>query len=62
MEHKAQLQLECPRCHMVHLMELHMEEPSKVYPAAAEIEKHMREWLATRCPDHLLKVLRQSVN
>jgi hypothetical protein len=57
MEHRAQVPVECPRCHWRHFQEIGFEDSLLQSPAAAEIRAQIEAWLASRCPEHLGPIL-----
>lgn len=62
MEQRAQVGVECPRCHWRQFLEVNVEESLLKSPYAQEIQQHLEEWLASRCPDHLGPILEVSGN
>lgn len=61
-EYHAVVPVECPKCHERHFLDLQLEKPIENSPTAIEIRRHLELWLASRCPDHLGPILKQSKN
>ena len=53
MDHRARVPIECPQCHWRHFVEVNLDQSLLEAPYAKEIQFHLREWLRSRCPDHL---------
>lgn len=51
--HRAQVGVECPRCHWKQLVEINLDKTPMDNPLAREIHAHLQAWMASRCPDHL---------
>ena len=62
MEHRAQIPVECPRCHWRHFQEISLDDSLVQSAAAAEIRAQLEAWLASRCPDHLGLFMEMSKN
>ncbi len=62
MDHRAQVGIECPRCHNQQFMELQLEIPEQLWPVAREVRQHLEEWIASRCPNHLAPILKAAKN
>lgn len=62
MEHRAQVGIECPTCHLRQFVEVQLENPLSDSPMAEFIRAQLAAWLASRCPDHLVPILEQSKN
>ena len=62
MEHRAQVGVECPRCHWKQFMELSLDQAIMDTPVASEIQRQLQEWLRSRCPDHLGALLQKMKN
>ena len=48
----ARVGVECPRCHFRQFMDVALDRWPLEAPAAAEIHKHLAEWMDSHCPDH----------
>lgn len=62
MEHRALVGVECPQCHGRQFMELSLEKTIMDSPMAHEIERALREWLRSQCPDHLGLIVQKMKN
>jgi len=62
MEQRAQVGIDCPRCQRRQFMEIEVDPQFANTPMALEIQKHLEEWMLSRCPDHLGEFLRTSKN
>jgi hypothetical protein len=60
MQQRAQVPVQCPACNWRHFLEIEVEERDLV--AAAELRKHLEEWLRSRCPEHLGPVMETMKN
>jgi hypothetical protein len=58
----ARVGVECPRCHFRQFIEIEFDQWPPEAPAAAEIHKHLAEWIVSRCPDHLSLIAAASKN
>ncbi len=62
MEHRALVGVECPECHGRQFVELGMDLDLEDSPVAEEIERELREWLRSRCPNHLGSIMKKMKN
>ncbi|MBZ5542847.1 MAG: hypothetical protein LAO07_04100 [Acidobacteriia bacterium] len=62
MEQRAQVGIECPKCHRRQFMEIEIDTGLLNSPLAEEIRAHLQEWMLSRCPDHLGESLKVSKN
>ena len=62
MEQRAQGGVECPKCHWRQFMEVEIDPHLMNSSLALEIQVHLREWMLSRCPDHLGAFLKTSKN
>lgn len=62
MEQRAQVGVECPKCHRRQFMEVEIDKQLLESPLARDIQAHLEEWLLSRCPDHLGEFLNLSRN
>jgi hypothetical protein len=62
MEQRAQVGVQCPKCHRRQFMEIEVDQQLLESPLAREIQAHLEEWLLSRCPDHLGEFLKTSRN
>lgn len=61
-EHRAQLGVECPRCHFRQFVEVEFDKPELDPPQVAEIRMQLQAWMASRCPEHLISTLGHAKN
>jgi hypothetical protein len=50
---RARFPVECPICRWQSLVDVDLDQPLLETPQAREIQRHLQEWLRSRCPDHL---------
>jgi hypothetical protein len=62
MEQRAQVGVECPKCQRRQFMEIEVDPQFVNTPLALEIQKHLEEWMLSRCPDHLGEFLKAARN
>ncbi len=48
----ARVGVVCPRCHFRQFVEMDLDQWPLDAPAAAEIHKHLTQWMESHCPDH----------
>lgn len=53
MDHRAQVGIECPQCHLRQYVEIGMDKTLDDSPQAKIILGHLQQWMLSRCPDHL---------
>ncbi len=62
MEQRTQVRVECPQCHWRHFLEVEIDNDLLASPVAKEIQAHLQDWIASRCPDHLGAIGEMSKN
>ena len=62
MEQRAQVGIDCPKCQRRQFMEIEIDPEIANSPLAREVQRHLEEWLLSRCPDHLGEFLKGTKN
>lgn len=60
--HRAELGVECPRCHFRQFVDVEFDKPELNPPMVAEIQTHLQAWMASHCPEHLRPILESLKN
>jgi hypothetical protein len=59
---RAQVGVECPRCHFRQFVEVESDKPELNPPLVTEIRDQLQAWMASHCPEHLTSTLGRARN